>query len=912
LGGLDEAPLALAGALDLPPAIGGAARLAVLARLIRARDVASGSFGRADMAWLLAGDLASLMDDAERAGIDLRAGLEAAADPAQAEHWARILDFLRIVTEAWPAYLVEQGLINPAARQVALMQAQAAAWAEVAPASPVLAVSAAGDIPAVAGLLRVIASLPAGCVVLPGLDLDLADAVWAQLDEAHPQHGLASLLAALGARRGDVRVCGESAVPGRVALLRQALLPAAALAAWQVPVDFSLVGLTRLAPADPQAEAVAIAMILRDALEQPGAQAALVTPDRGLAVRVAAELRRWGIVADDSAGESLAQTPPAVFLRLIADAVMAGLAPVPLLALLKHPLAALGLSPAALRGVARQLEVACLRGPKPGPGLAGLRRAVDRAATDPTLGDLLARLEAALAPLLRAVRAVRIAPAELMACLIAAGEALAASDAEAGPARLWAFEEGEALAQLLAETQEALPALPDDDPACLPGLLDAVLAGAVVRGRRAIRGGGGAEHPRVSIWGLLEARLQQADVLVLAGLNEGVWPPATDPGPWMSRAMRARAGLASPELLVGQAAHDFCMSCCAAPLVVLSAPLRRDGAPAVPSRWLARLDALLGEGLALHPAAGWARLLDVPDGGARPAVAPRPCPPVAVRPRRLSVTEIATLKRDPYAIYARRILGLEALAPLEQAADFSDYGSIVHQGLHGFLAGIGAEWPADAEATLGLALERAMRAAGVRPVLLAWWAPRLRRIAQWVDGEERRRRAEMAVVRLGAEVDGKWVFPGPAGDFTLSGRADRIELRADGRLALLDYKTGTLPTARAVAFLEQPQLPLEAAMAAAGGFGPQWTGAVETLLYWRLSGDHAGGASRAAGPEGVTVAQLAEAAADDLRRLIETFDAPDAVYAAAAAGEEHSPYRQLARAGEWGGERDEAVAEEAE
>ena len=487
-----------------------------------------------------------------------------------------------------------------------------------------------------------------------------------------------------------------------------------------------------LSPADQQEESSAIAMVLREALETPGATAALVTPDRDLAGRVATDLLRYGVVADDSAGEALAQSPPAVFLRLLARAVAEELAPVALLALLKHPLAAAGLSPAACRAAARALELACLRGPRPTRGVTGLRRGLDRARADTAL---LERLEACLEPALRIDTAVEVAPALALAALIEAAERLAATDELPGPSRLWAGEEGEALATRLAEVQAALPLLPDQRRDVLPGLLDAVLEGEVVRSRRALRGRDGTEHPRVFIWGLLEARLQTADVMVLAGLAEGVWPPASDPGAWLSRPMRATVGLPSPEEIVGQSAHDFVSCASAAPTVVLSCPRRRDGAPVVPARWLTRLETLLaGQGKALpqHPAAAWVRALDQPADGPRPVRPPRPCPPVALRPRRLSVTEIETWLRDPYAIHARHVLRLNSLRPLDEATDAADYGSLVHAGLHHFLAEHGTRWPADAAEGLRRAMARALAEADLREALAAWWAPRLERIADWV------------------------------------------------------------------------------------------------------------------------------------------------------------------------------------
>jgi ATP-dependent helicase/nuclease subunit B len=951
LGALDEAPLTLAGALDLPPAVEPAQRLAALTRLILAMRGADGAPRTADRAWSLAGELAALMDEAERAEIDLAERLPEAADPAYAAHWARTLEFLHIVTRAWPDWLAEQGLTNPAARQVALLNAQAAAWEQQPPVDRVLVAGTTGGIPAVARLLRVVARLPTGVVVLPGLNTDMTEEVWAELDAAHPQAGLARLLHGLGATRGDVRpwptasphehrdravaqdilplplregvgggggLCTTATLPNealgaRGATLARALLPAGALVEWRNAGPTAIDGLSLLSTADQQEEAAAIAMVLRAALETPGAQAALVTPDRDLAGRVATELLRYGVVADDSAGEQLSDTPPAVFLRLLVRAVAEELAPVPLLALLKHPLAAAGLSPTACRAAARALERACLRGPRPSHGLGGLRRALDRGRADPDAVALQERLEACLEPTLRIAASVELAPAEALAALIEAAERLAATDELPGPARLWAGEEGEALATRLAEVQAALPLLPDQRRDVLPGLLDAVLEGAVVRSRRALRGRDGTEHPRVFIWGLLEARLQTADVMVLGGLVEGVWPPASDPGPWLSRPMRSTVGLPSPEEIVGQAAHDFVSCACAAPTVVLSCPRRLDGAPVVPARWLTRLETLLAgqrAALPLHPAASWVRALDQPADGPRPVRPPRPCPPVVLRPRKLSVTEIETWLRDPYAIHARHVLGLVALKPLEEATDAADYGSLVHAGLRHFLEQHGIRWPADAGQQLRRAMARAMAEADLREALAAWWAPRLERIAEWVARVEVERRSERPPVAIAAEVSGLYELARPGGLFRLTGRADRIERRRDGGLAILDYKTGTPPSQKEVDAGLAPQLLLEAAMAEAGAFAAGLTGTVEELTYWHLTGGFQAGELRTLfKARADAIAAAVADAREALCGLIDAYDAPDRCYLSQPQpgfAPRFSDYVQLARVAEWAAVGDEA------
>ncbi len=905
LGGLDEAPLALAGALDLPPPVPPEQRLAALSLLVMRFERRYGAPATADRAWPLAAELAALLDEAARAEVDLAAMLPEAATADFAEHWRKTLTFLEIVTGAWPAWLRDNGFSDVAAHQLALLRAQAASWQAAPPPHRVWVAGTTGAIPAVADLLRVAARLPRGLVVLPGLDLSMPEEAWEALEDSHPQAGMQRLLARLDARRGDVVEWHEAASAGRPATLTRALLPPSALTeAWRPEAPTALENLSRLSPADQQEEALAIALILRGALERPGIRAALVTPDRELAARVSGELARFGVVADDSAGEPLGETPQAGFLRLLGEAAREALAPVPLLALLKHPLAAAGLSPAACRAAARALELACLRGPRPSPGLAGLRAGL---AKRPNAGAaaLLDRIERALGPLLALADGPDIAPARYLATLAAAAEALAASDTEPGAARLWSGEEGEALATHLTALGEAVAMLPPQPPETLPDLLGASLAGKVVHGRRALRrSGADAEHPRIFIWGLLEARLQSVELVVLGGLAEGAWPGAAEPGPWMSRPMRRTIGLPAPEERIGQMAHDFLMTSCVAPVAILSCPRRRDGAPSVPARWLARLDAMLaGQSRKLpeHPAVLWARALDQPEGPPRPARPPAPRPPRHLRPRRLSVTAIETWRRDPYAIYARNVLGLRALAPIEEAAEAADYGSIVHAGLHGFLAENGAGWPVDAQEKLRAKMLAALDREGLRPALAAWWRPRLLRIADWVAEQEIDRRSLIGPAAIAAEISGKLELTGlPGGAFLLEGRADRIERRADGSLAILDYKTGKSPPAKEVESGYAPQLLIEAMMAEAGGFAGIAAGPVRELTYWELPGGYEAGRARPAIAADIPATLRTQR--DFLRELIASYDDPNRPYLSQPHPDmapRFSDYVQLARIAEW-------------
>ncbi len=508
-------------------------------------------------------------------------------------------------------------------------------------------------------------------------------------------------------------------------------------------------------------------------------------------------------------------------------------------------------------------------------------------------------------------------PAILLDGLIEAAERAAGTGAgdrsgtgpgtQGGAEALWSGVEGDALASLLAGLRDAIDGFDPEPPAGLPGLLDAATAGIAVHGTPALRGRAAETlHDRVTIRGLLEARGQTVDVLVLGGLVETVWPGTADPGPWMGRQMRAAIGLPSPEERLGGEAHDFATLVASAGRVVLARSERRDRAPAVPSRWLARMEASLhGTGLALphHPAVEWSRSLDRPAGPPRPVAPPAPRPPVAARPRHLSVTAIGTWQRDPYAIHARHVLGLRELPALEEDADHALFGTVVHAGL----ADARRAGRRDA-AGLAAALCAALDAEAVRPGLAAWWRPRLVRIADFVAAEDAAR-PEPAAIAL--EIDGAVVLDGPAGAFRLTGRADRLERDAAGGITVLDYKTGAPPSKQDVLDGWAAQLPLEAAMARRGGFGDAFAGgAVAALVHWKLSGGAEPGRVFAVKP--ADAAAAAEAAWAGLRDLIAAYDDPATPYLAQphpGRAPRFSAYAALARVGEW---RLDAGADDAE
>jgi ATP-dependent helicase/nuclease subunit B len=843
-------------AADLPPAIPELRRQMLLTRLIlrwgetvRDPSAAPGP----DQAARLAKELARFLDQVqtERLSFDRLADL---VPEECAGHWQMTLDFLSLLTEHWPEVVAAEGCLDPAQRRNLALEAQARAWEARPPSDAVIAAGTTGSIPATADLLGVVARLPKGAVVLPGLDRRLDEESWREVDETHPQFAMARLLERLGVSRHDVREWDSpgvtSADPARAALISEALRPAETTDAWDSfalnrPAEGGgapLSGVRRIDCPGPREEAGVIALLMREALEEDGKRAALVTPDRGLARRVAAELHRWGIEVDDSAGVELSETPPGAFLRLTAAMIAERCAPVPLLAALKHPLAAGGSHPGQFRAGVRALERAVLRGPRPAEGLKGLRAALAAsnlgAPARRELRNWLDGLTRSARPFIAAMARKRVRLADLVSTHVAFAEALAASVEAGGPARLWAGEAGEAAAGFVSELLEAAADLRPLAGASYPALLEALMAGRVARPRY-------GRHRRLFIWGPLEARLQHVDLMILGGLNEGTWPPEARADPWMSRPMRARFGLPLPERRVGLSAHDFAQAF-AAPEVVLTRATRVEGTPSVASRWLLRLENLLPEDHKIPSGNNylyWYARLDAP-AEIRPVPAPAPRPPLSARPRRLPVTEVETLIRDPYAVYARRVLGLKAPDPIDADPGAAERGSFIHLALDRFVREHAGELPEDAVDRLLELGREAFGKALARPGVRAFWWPRFERVARWFVDEERRRRAR-GVRALRTEVRGELELPGREASFTLSATADRIDRLPDGGLAILDYKTGSVPSVPQVKSGLAPQLTLEAAIAIAGGFGKVPAAAVAELAYVRLTGREPAGEVRA-------------------------------------------------------------------
>lgn len=889
----------------------------------------------------LAADLEALMDAFAIEGVSW-GDVGGLVDGEHSRYFDRTLRFLRIAHEEWPGILRERGASDPALRRHLDLLSEAERLGAAPPDAPVIAAGSTGSMPATAALLGAISRLPRGAVVLPGLDTGMDETAWAALAGegpgadggpiwGHPQYMLRRLLTdSLRIGRGDVRVLGPTLPPHHPAVERRRLVsemmrPAGSTERWAdlLPLEHECLvkggceGLAVLEAADEREEALAIAVALRETLATPGATAALVTPDRSLAKRVAAELRRWGVVAEDSAGTSLRDSPAGRLAWLAAQAAADDFSPVPLLALLAHPHLTLGRGREEIERATAALEIGVLRGPAPRPGIEGLLAALalrreQRGWRDPVpVQNLTERDWNSAAKLLRRLgrafsgfapeRGASLDLLRLSRAHAAAVTALAAPPAR-GPAP--ACPGLGAVQDLFDELAAA-----DRGGSLLGRFADYPAFFAELAGTRTLPPEQAGVHSRVKILGLLEARLLEADRVVLGALDESIWPPAAQTDSFLNRPMRAGLGLSAPERRIGQTAHDFTQAL-GTHDILLTRARKRGGQPTVPSRFLERLRAFAGRPAWEELARGGARfarlaaILDAPRQTPRlKRPAPRPGP--ARFPRSLSVTEVETLVRDPYAVYARHVLKLTPLDDIAALPTVAERGTILHQVLADFAASVDGPLPPGAEADLlrrGLEAFETVRDA--YPELYALWAPDFRRLAPHYLAWERGRRRSLT--KLMVEAAGQLEIPIWDRDtFRLRGRADRIELHGGSTAAIVDFKSGRVPSPKEIGVGFSPQLTLEAAMLQAGGFkGVAPSRDLPALIYVKLGGRDRLCHEEVSPPKGDTrsMSELVTDHRQGLESLVRRYAVEGAGYLSRPYAQyalRYSAYDHLARVKEW-------------
>jgi ATP-dependent helicase/nuclease subunit B len=882
---------ALPATLDLAQPLSNTARLLELARLILAwrnrlpeivRSIHSDSplvapASPADAIWL-ARNLAELIDSIETEDRDWSdlARLDA---KDHALWWQLTTEFLQIASAFWPERLAELGKSSPARHRNAILRAEANRIAETPPAGPIIIAGSTGSVPATADLIAAVAGLAEGVIVLPGLDVRMPEEHWRTVapdkagqpadpaSRSHSQYGLAQLLKRLGLERNDVVALADAPalLQRRADILSHALSPAEATSDWgrwkqalpDTAISAAFADVSLIEAANEREEATAIAIALRMALEKPGtdgeSRAALITPDRNLARRVMAELSRFGILADDSAGTPLAATPQGTLLQLLLEATLRPGDPVAIVGLLKHPLARFGLERTLLRDSVAALELLALRGGVAEVDISTLELLLERQLGEQARDrhtpnwrkslapeavakarDLARRVGEATKPL--TAELVRRGPEERgpMTPLVLSewaertGRALEsiARDEHESLSSLWSGEAGDTLAKLLGEVMETEGQIEADGPQWID-IMVALTAGQAVKPRA-------LSHPRLFIFGTLEARLQSVDTLVLGGLNEGSWPGQTANNPFVSRTMKTEIGLEPPERRIGQLAHDFEMANGTRHLVYARA-LRQGSTPTVASRWLQRLLAFGGKAFEAELTGRgnhfvhWANLIDRGDRQV-PAQRPSPTPPRGMQPRSYSFSEVGRLRRDPYAIYARRVLRLDSVDPFNRDPGAAERGMLYHTIIDRFVREGHIAGTPDATMAMEHILTEVFDLEQLPSHIDAVWRPRFREVARsFLDWEAERRpgiHRTLTEVRGGVELEQIGV--------RLSGVADRIDIIGPNAADIIDYKTGFNPSPAQARALLDPQLALEAAALKAGAFRDAGSLVPQDLLYVRL------------------------------------------------------------------------------
>ncbi len=900
----------LAPGITLPSATPALRRRLELAQLVSKLIAADPTLAPRSSLYALADSLAGLIDEMQGEGV----AAETVADldvSDQSGHWERAQRFLGIAH----GYL-GQTVTHPdnEARQRQLVERIIAHWQETPPQHPVILAGSTGSRGTTSMLMQALAKLPQGAVILPGFDFDMPVSVWSELDrellsEDHPQYRFRHLMQALNLPRGEIQKWTDMPPPSatRNALVSLSLRPAPVTHAWLTEgpklddLESATSGLTLLEAPTPRIEALTIAMRLRQAAED-GKTAALITPDRMLSRQVTSALDRWNILPDDSAGTPLQLSPPGRFLRHVAGLFVRRLDAEGLLTLLKHPLTHSGTDRNIHQLNTQRLEMQIRRDGLPFVDTEGVQRIAQKVASKLVNPDEFLAWTKWVATTFTAhdgkgSRALT----DWAAHHLTLSNAIASGQTPTKDHELWKRKAGEKAREVMDDLTTQAEHGGEMSAADYADLIGALLSGGEVRDRD-------APHPDIMIWGTLEARVQGADLIIMGGLNDGTWPEAPPPDPWLNRQMRLKAGLLLPERRIGLSAHDY-QQAIAAPEVWLTRSIRSDEAETVPSRWLNRLGNLLNGLPEIGGSDAWkamqkrgvkwlgqVRALEEITR-VEPAIRPSPRPPRAARPHALSVTEIKRLIRDPYAIYAKHTLRLRPINPLVQSPDAPVRGIIIHEVMERFVKSISAN-PAllTKEHLLHVAAD-VLAVEAPWPAARVMWLARIERVADWFIAQEKQRQDYSTPVAFEQAARGTHIFADLG--FMLTGYADRIDVTEHGDALIYDYKTGTPPSKKEQKIFDK-QLLIEAAMVEEGGFVEVGTAPVAHAAFIGLGSK----------PTEVAAPLDEETPIEVLRGLHELiskyfdesqgFTARRIVKTEDASGD----YDQLARFGEWDGTTD--------
>lgn len=847
-------------------------------------------------AYALAENLSDLIDRAYENELNFN-DLKNIVREEYAEHWQQILQLLAIITQFWPQILDDKQYSDARQNQIISLYKQIEFWKNYPPKRKIVIAGTTAGFPVLKELLKTVYDFENSEIYLYELDTYLSDEDWEKIDENHPQFELKELLEFLHLKRHDIIACDTSEISQKQRFVSEIMRPSATTAEWQKIVHnkFDVADLNYLKILncdDMRQEAYAIALIMRNTLETPEKTVALVTPDRNLARRVVTELKRWNIIADDSSGQPLHLTALGIYLRLIINVLEQNFSKTSMLALLKHPFTKCSMPAEKYKIMVYHIE--------------------QKWRNDKYAEDLTEDEETLLSTLygcLKGLNDLYIAPTlnlrQMFEEHIKTAEKLADTAEKTGDKIIWRKEDGITAAKFVSDfvlDADILGNIASND---YGRLLEIMLSEQTVR----VKFG---QHPRIKILGPIEARLQKFDVTIIGEANEGKWPQVMPADMWMSRPMKKELKMPLPERAVGISASDFAHLLSGDEVYITRAE-KDNGTPSAKSRWLLRLETVLAANFAdleqKQIKQAYSFIYDSkytslaknferaePDEIEKHKIkAPAPTPPLYARPRQMSAGTFSLWMADPYIIYARYILKLYPLEKLDKPLGAVEYGNFIHEILYRFNSKYSAAYPPKNQAVeqLNIIAQNLFEEWQIPPETAAFWIADVKNAVEWIVNQEIKHRENIKFIYN--EVEGKTALETKGGEFIIKARADRLEENDDGSLNIIDYKTGSIPSANMVKKGFAPQLPVEALIALSGGFANLKNKEIHSLSYWKINDKIVDFADK-------TALETIENAKKRIIDLIDDFDNPDTPYYShpdPAHASKNSDYDHLSRYAEW-------------
>lgn len=896
---------------DNSPTISTMARKFILAQLIAKKNEVEGWRGDPVAALGGADALADLLESAELVaiggnGIDWSKLDDLVKNKELAEHWQKSTEFLKIITAMWPQYLKDNGLIDPATKRRQSIEKLAQNWEINPPKHPVIIAGSTGAIPATRELMRVVSRLQKGAIILPGLDKQMGKA-WDFIknEEGHPQRILHDTIAHIGVVRDEVRNWPDDDITpdylkARRIILNEALTPKDATADWlnrvneigKENIKKGLEGISLIKAESEDEEANAIAIEMRKTLEEDGKTCVLITPNQDITRRVCSKMAKWNIRLDNSSGMSISETSLGIYFELVMKILGDNSEPNALVALLNHPNTNFGMDKWELRLAASELEIEFLRCARRDYCLNDLLKRIEdeEAYNLAKHEDNKPKYEKSKNLVLNIIKTFEeigdftgnnvtdVAQYFLTAC-----EAIAKSDDIEGDI-IWKGQSGNAAASFFNDVFEHghLYGAPNLEKGL--EIIASLMVKIVVRPINA--------HPRLAILGPLEARLLRYDKYILAGLDEGVWPKPPDIDPFLSRPMRKELGLQARDLRISLSAHDFAQMA-ANPNVIITSCAKRGGSPAVLSRWLWRIITLTNGAMGKEEAKKeldkgaeslkLARQIAPKKDDKKYDVAPKPKPPIDARPNEFSATQIETWIRDPYKIYAQKILNLRELDPIGGEVSSKERGTAIHAAMERII-----NWqenpPKNPEAELMLYFREELEKAGFTGDDLEEEVENLKPSAALLA------KNEIEKLKKGYHFYAeKWIsttLETQAGALKLKAKVDRIDVLngKDEATEIWDFKTGLPPSDKEISILKAPQLPVTALILSQRPRTGFEYGKVTGFGHIKIGGKNPQirpyefGKAKRGGDTNLTQDEMIERTQNTLNYLYETYSDPNMPY----------------------------------